>query len=77
MFDPFSLCYLFFSLLCWGSFLNVVGFRLIQGKSLLAVRMCPSCHQKLAWYDLIPFFSFAFFVENAAIVSAISVFILL
>lgn len=41
--------------LCWGSFLNVIGYRLIHDVPLLAPRSrCPNCLQKLAWYDLIP-----------------------
>ena len=45
--------------LCWGSFLNVVAYRLIEGLSLLKPRsFCPTCKHKLAWYDLIPIFSY-------------------
>ena len=47
--------FLFF--LCWGSFLNVVGYRLVEGTSLLGRSACPHCKKKIAWYDLIPLFS--------------------
>ncbi len=44
--------------LCWGSFLNVLAFRLIQGRSVLYPRsQCPACSTQLAWYDLIPLIS--------------------
>lgn len=42
-----------------GSFYNVVGYRLPQGKSLVKPRSeCPKCHKKLKWYELIPVISF-------------------
>src|SRR5690606_13178057 len=41
--------------LCWGSFLNVVGYRLIAGYSIIRPRsFCPHCSQQLAIRDLIP-----------------------
>ncbi|MCX5922679.1 MAG: prepilin peptidase [Candidatus Dependentiae bacterium] len=44
--------------LCWGSFLNVVAYRLIHNGSLLRPRSyCPHCRRTLAWYDLIPVLS--------------------
>jgi leader peptidase (prepilin peptidase) / N-methyltransferase len=47
--------------LCWGSFLNVVGYRLAAQKSLLISRsFCPSCNTVLAWYDIIPVLSWSF-----------------
>lgn len=50
-----ALCLL---LLCWGSFLNVVAYRLIHDGSFIKPRsFCPHCHHTLAWYDLIPLFS--------------------
>lgn len=45
---------------CWGSFLNVVGYRIIHGKTMLGRSFCPHCFQTLAWYDLIPLFSYAY-----------------
>ena len=49
----------FFLFLCWGSFLNVVAYRVIKEKSLLLPRsFCPSCFHTLAWYDLIPVISY-------------------
>ncbi len=46
------------ALLCWGSFLNVVGYRVIQGKSLFGRSACLHCKHTLSWYDLIPVFSY-------------------
>jgi len=44
--------------LCWGSFLNVVAYRLIKGKDLLHRSRCIHCKQIIAWYDNIPLFSY-------------------
>jgi len=42
-----------------GSFLNVVIFRFNTGRSALAGRsMCMACGKSLAWYELVPLFSF-------------------
>lgn len=44
--------------LCWGSFLNVVAYRLVHNGSLIAPRSyCPHCRHTLAWNDLIPVIS--------------------
>ncbi len=44
--------------ICWGSFLNVVGHRLITNEDIVFLRShCPHCKTTLAWYDLIPLFS--------------------
>jgi leader peptidase (prepilin peptidase)/N-methyltransferase len=43
--------------LCWGSFLNVVGYRIIRGKSLFGRSKCPYCKTPISWYDLIPVLS--------------------
>ena len=45
-------------LLCWGSFLNVVGHRIVKKKTLLGRSRCPHCKHTLAWYDLIPVLSY-------------------
>lgn len=43
---------------CWGSFLNVVATRLLHDVPLSKKRSaCFSCQQTIAWYDLIPVFS--------------------
>lgn len=41
-----------------GSFLNVVILRLPFNKSLSGRSSCPSCGYKLAYYDLVPIFSY-------------------
>ncbi len=44
--------------LAWGSFLNVVGYRIINGTSPLYGRSaCPECNNYIAAYDLIPVIS--------------------
>jgi leader peptidase (prepilin peptidase)/N-methyltransferase len=44
--------------LCWGSFLNVLGYRLVRGLNIAFPRSnCPHCTHTIAWYDLIPVFS--------------------
>jgi leader peptidase (prepilin peptidase) / N-methyltransferase len=44
--------------LCWGSFLNVVACHCMQQGSILSIRSrCCRCKQALAWYDLVPLFS--------------------
>jgi len=45
--------------LAWGSFLNVVIFRLPLGMSLLhPPSSCPECQKKIKFYDNIPVFSY-------------------
>jgi len=45
--------------LVWGSFLNVVIYRVPEGISLLKPRsFCPVCGHKIKWYDNIPLFSY-------------------
>jgi leader peptidase (prepilin peptidase) / N-methyltransferase len=44
--------------LCWGSFLNVLAYRLIQEQSIIKPRSsCPKCKKLIKWYDNIPVFS--------------------
>ena len=44
--------------LCWGSFLNVLAYRLLHKQSIATPRSrCPHCQHTLAWYDLIPVIS--------------------
>lgn len=41
--------------LCWGSFLNVVAYRLLHNENIVWPRSsCPHCKTYIAWYDLIP-----------------------
>ena len=47
--------------LVFGSFFNVVGYRLPKGQSLLYPSShCPNCNHELNWYELIPVFSYLF-----------------
>ncbi len=47
--------------LCFGSFLNVVIYRLPKGESLLnPPSHCPQCEEPIKWYDNIPVLSFIF-----------------
>lgn len=40
-----------------GSFTNVLILRYAEGKSLGGRSACPSCHRTLAWFELVPVFS--------------------
>jgi leader peptidase (prepilin peptidase)/N-methyltransferase len=41
--------------LCWGSFLNMLAYRLSFEKPLFTMRSCcPQCGKVIAWYDNIP-----------------------
>ena len=46
--------------LCIGSFLNVLIDRLPKKERITGRSYCPYCKKKLAWYELIPLFSFIF-----------------
>lgn len=49
----------FFFGLCFGSFFNVVVYRLNHGFSPLKGRsFCPKCKKKIPWYDNLPLVSF-------------------
>lgn len=51
--------YIFLIGIIFGSFFNVVGIRLPQGKSFLLGRSsCPNCSIPLQWYELIPLISY-------------------
>jgi len=44
--------------LFWGSFLNVVAYRIIHDQPFFAPRsVCPFCDRMIAWYDNIPVLS--------------------
>lgn len=44
--------------ICWGSFLNVVAYRIAFERPFLTARsMCPLCGQVIAWYDNLPVIS--------------------
>lgn len=44
--------------LCFGSFANVCILRSLHNESFGGRSHCPSCNKQLAWFDLIPVFSF-------------------
>ena len=45
--------------LIFGSFINVVTYRLKNGRNVIFGRsFCPECKTQLRWYDLIPLLSF-------------------
>lgn len=45
--------------LCWGSFINVLAYRLVHDITTIRTRsFCPYCKRTLAWYDLIPVISY-------------------
>lgn len=54
----------YFFIFCFGtiigSFLNVVIYRFNSGKTLGGRSMCMTCSKTLAWYELIPVFSYLF-----------------
>lgn len=57
----FVIIFLFVMGLVWGSFLNVVIFRMSHGKSIAEGRsICPKCKHVLSWRYNIPLFSYAF-----------------
>jgi len=44
--------------LCWGSFLNLLAYRLITNKKITTKRsVCPNCKNIISWYDNIPVIS--------------------
>lgn len=50
--------YIFILGLVWGSFLNMVGYRILQPELFKKSRsFCPHCLTPLVWYDLIPLIS--------------------
>ncbi len=52
--------------LVFGSFYNVVGYRLPNKISLVKPKgsFCPNCHHELRWYELIPVVSFLIHDDN-------------
>lgn len=52
------LIFLFIFFLCWGSFLNVVAYRITYDVPFLKKRsFCPSCKCQINWYDNVPVIS--------------------
>jgi leader peptidase (prepilin peptidase)/N-methyltransferase len=59
--DIMLVLYMFGTGLVMGSFFNVVGLRMPEGKSILKPRSaCPVCHHELTAIELIPLFSYLF-----------------
>ncbi len=55
-----TITFIFFILLglCWGSFLNVIAYRLTFDQPFFTHRSyCPSCKNMIAFYDNIPIIS--------------------
>ena len=48
---------LFLLFLGWGSFLNMLGYRLIHGGFDKPRSFCPDCKETISWYDNIPLIS--------------------
>ena len=45
----------------FGSFFNVVGYRLPKNESIISPNSyCPKCKKKLGFFELIPLFSYIF-----------------
>lgn len=57
MISVFGFFFFIFGLII-GSFLNVVIYRMNTARSLGGRSACMSCMNKLAWYELVPVFSF-------------------
>lgn len=59
MFNPLFTFFLFIFGLFFGSFLNVVVYRLPQNRSFFGGRSkCLKCKKEIRWYDLVPVLSF-------------------
>lgn len=46
--------------LVFGSFLNMLIYRLPQNQSIITTSSCPFCNYKIKWYENIPIFSYFF-----------------
>lgn len=57
--ETYYLITIFILGLLFGSFFNVVGYRLPNDLSIVKPRsFCPTCNKQLKWYENIPLFSF-------------------
>lgn len=53
-----ELIFVIISFLCWGSFLNMLAYRLINLDKFWKLRsFCPKCNHVIYWYDNIPVIS--------------------
>ena len=54
----FELLFIIPFFLCWGSFLNMLAYRLMNINTILEKRsFCPKCKKIIFWYDNIPVIS--------------------
>lgn len=53
-----GLVFIFLLGLAFGSFINVVVYRMPKGLTITGRSVCPVCKKKIAWYDNIPLFSY-------------------
>ncbi|HIU40836.1 MAG TPA: prepilin peptidase, partial [Candidatus Aphodocola excrementigallinarum] len=59
--EIFNCIMIFIIGLIFGSFYNVVGYRLPNNMSIVfPASHCPKCNHKLKFYELIPVFSYMF-----------------
>ena len=57
---PWAGAFAFVFGLLWGSFANVVIWRVPRGQSVIRPRsQCPGCKRPIAWYDNIPLLSWS------------------
>ena len=57
--EIYYICVVFAFGLLFGSFYNVVGYRIPNNMSIVTPgSFCPKCRHELKWYELIPVFSF-------------------
>ncbi len=57
---PFEILMAFLFGACFGSFANVVIYRMPEGESLMGRSRCSSCKKQIPWYQNIPMFSYFF-----------------
>ena len=67
IFEYFPMAVVFASGLVFGSFANVVIYRLPRGLSIIQPRsFCPSCQKTIPWWGNIPLFSYLFLSAKCA-----------
>lgn len=60
--NSFIIFFVYILFLCWGSFLNVLAYRIIfkEKLNLFKRSSCPSCNSNLSAFDLVPVVSYIF-----------------